>query len=127
MKYFKKERVMKIFFSFLIFITLLCEVYALDGIKNINKEEFKKLISEDKKIILLDVRTKEEYDTGHFDNSLLIDINSPDFLKRIKTLDKNKTYIVYCRSGNRSMKAAELMKREGFKSLYNLSGGYFRQ
>lgn len=44
---------MKRFFSFLIFITLLCEVYALQGIKNINKEEFKKLVSEDKKSFFL--------------------------------------------------------------------------
>ena len=52
-----------------------------------------------------------------------IDINQPDFIKHLAELDKNKPVLVYCAIGGRSSKAMAIMKKEGFKEVYNLEGG----
>lgn len=74
-------------------------------------------------IVILDVRTKSEFNEGHLANSINIDFQSDTFLNEISKLDKSKTYAVYCRSGNRSGKAVATMSNEQFISLYNLNGG----
>lgn len=73
-------------------------------------------------LVILDVRTPEEYAEGHIENSVNIDFNADDFKTNINKLDKNKTYLVYCRSGNRSKKAIAVMKELGFKEIYNIGG-----
>jgi len=74
--------------------------------------------------VALDVRTPEEYNEGHIENSSLINIKSGDFEEEIKNLDKNKNYFVYCKSGRRSKKALELMKKYGFYNVNNMIGGF---
>ena len=74
-------------------------------------------------IILLDVRTPEEYRTSHIKGSLLINFNSPDFEDQLSKLDRNKKYIVYCRVGNRSGKAVKIMENMKFIEAHNVSGG----
>lgn len=96
---------------------------SLSFVKNVKEEEFTRLILDKSETVILDVRTKEEYDSGHVEKAINIDYNSADFSKKISALDKNKTYLVYCRSGNRSSKAVSEMKGLGFTSIYNLSGG----
>lgn len=76
----------------------------------------------DEKNIVIDVRTVAEYQTGHARNSLNIDFYSPNFLEEIKKLDKEKSYRLYCRSGNRSGQAEGLMKQMGFKDVINIGG-----
>lgn len=74
-------------------------------------------------IVLLDVRTQEEYSEGHIRGSVNIDVESPDFLERVQGLYHEKCIIgVYCRSGRRSLEAANQLSRQGY-SVYNLSGG----
>lgn len=73
--------------------------------------------------VLLDVRTPSEFMSGHIDRAINIDIESPTFTSEIKKLDKTKTYFVYCRSGNRSGQAVLIMKSDGIKNIYELSGG----
>lgn len=75
------------------------------------------------KVVVLDVRTPEEYSEGHVTGSLNIDVTNKDFLKNIKGLNKADTYKIYCRSGKRAGKAIDEMKNAGFKDLENL-GGY---
>lgn len=70
--------------------------------------------------IVLDVRTPEEFNESHVKDSRNIDFLAPDFSKQISKLDKTKNYKLYCRSGNRSAKAMEIMKAQGFKNLENL-------
>jgi len=72
---------------------------------------------------LLDVRTPGEYQDGNINSSKLIDFNFPDFKDKLLDLDKNKTYIVYCRVGRRSGIAVKLMKELGFKEAHNVTGG----
>lgn len=89
---------------------------------NITPEEAKKRLDSEKDIILLDVRTKEEYETGHIKDSKLMPI---DTLKEesVKSLvDKQATIFVYCRSGNRSLIAVNILVEQGYKNVYNLGG-----
>ena len=74
-------------------------------------------------IITLDVRTPSEFNEGHIEGAQLIDFQSGNFESEIETLDKSKTYAVYCRSGNRSGQAVKIMSDAGFTNLYNLNGG----
>jgi len=73
--------------------------------------------------VVLDVRTPAEYASGHLPAAKNIDIEGPDFAAGIGALDKNATYAVYCRSGNRSGTALEQMTAAGFTHVYDLAGG----
>jgi rhodanese-related sulfurtransferase len=72
------------------------------------------------KLVILDVRTPEEFSEIRVKGSQNIDWNGPDFKERVLKLDKNASYKVYCRSGNRSGRAMELMISLGFKDVENL-------
>ncbi len=90
---------------------------------NVSVVEADKLISKNA-VVVLDVRTPEEIAEGKLANALEIDYRSDSFVEECKRLDRNKSYLVYCRSGRRSSSAIEKMKELGFKKLYNLEGGY---
>lgn len=68
----------------------------------------------------INVRTPEEFAEGHSEGAVNIDLNSPDFPQMIATLDQSGTYAVYCRSGNRSAKAAQFMADNNFANVTNL-------
>jgi rhodanese-related sulfurtransferase len=70
--------------------------------------------------VLIDVRTPEEFAGGHLDGALNIDVQSADFDARITELDPAGTYLIYCRSGNRSAAAIETMEGLGFTNLSDL-------
>jgi rhodanese-related sulfurtransferase len=74
-------------------------------------------------VVILDVRTKAEFDEGHIANAININVESNEFLSEISKLDKSKTYAVYCRSGRRSADALAKMSNEQFISLSHLDGG----
>jgi phage shock protein E len=74
--------------------------------------------------MIIDVRTRQEYEEGHLaETDKLIDFMAGDFEEKIRELDKNETYYLYCRTGNRSGKAMEIMQNAGFREVYNI-GGY---
>ena len=73
--------------------------------------------------IILDVRRASEYQEGHLESALNLDYYSSGFASELDKLDKDKTYLVYCRSGNRSSGAAKIMEELGFKNVYNMQGG----
>lgn len=75
-------------------------------------------------VILVDVRTPEEYRAGHLDNSLNINWFDADFAKQMEAVDKAETIYVYCKKGGRSAKAAQLLDSLGYKNVVNLEGGY---
>ena len=77
----------------------------------------------DHDFIILDVRTSAEYATGHIPNAVLLDFNSPDFADKAERLPKIATYLVYCRSGNRSAKAAVMLREKGFPEVLEIKGG----
>jgi len=91
--------------------------------KNADVAEFDKLRA-DKKNIVLDVRTKKEFDAGHIPGAVNIDVNAPDFEEKVARLDKGQTYLVHCGAGVRSVKACEKMGKLEFPKLVNLEGGF---
>ncbi|MFC1897706.1 rhodanese-like domain-containing protein [Chloroflexota bacterium] len=72
--------------------------------------------------VIIDVRTPEEFVEGYLENALNINFNSENFSANINKLDKDKTYLVYCRSGNRSGRAVSIMTDLGFKEVYDMGG-----
>ncbi len=74
-------------------------------------------------VITLDVRTPGEFAEGYIKGARLIDFQSSNFENQIATLDKNATYAVYCRSGNRSGQAVKVMQDAGFINVFNMKGG----
>ena len=77
-----------------------------------------------KDVQLVDVRTPMEYNNGHIDDAVNFDVNGTSFLKQIKTLDKEKPVYLYCKMGGRSNRAAEILKSNGFKKIFDYTGGY---
>lgn len=75
------------------------------------------------KAFVIDVRTPEEYVTGHIKNAMLVDVSQPDFKARVGQLDHTRPYYVYCQVGNRSRDAVEIMRDMGFAEVYGLEGG----
>ncbi|MEO7174805.1 MAG: thioredoxin domain-containing protein [Saprospiraceae bacterium] len=75
---------------------------------------------------VLDVRTPDEYSKGHLQGATNIDWNGNDFQKQVAALDKSKPVFIYCLSGGRSSAAANQMRSEGFKEVYELSGGIMK-
>ncbi len=74
--------------------------------------------------VLLDVRTVEEYSEGHLEGAAQLDYyETESFESALDTMDKSKTYYIYCRSGGRSGTVLTMMQQKGFKSVYNLDGG----
>lgn len=89
---------------------------------NITPEEAKKRLDSEKDIILLDVRTKEEYETGHIKNARLMPLDSIKEESVKNLVDKEATIFVYCRSGSRSSAAAKILVEQGYINVYNLGG-----
>ena len=89
---------------------------------DISTEEFKEKRAE-KEGVIIDVRTQEEYEEGHLaETDHQYDMMNGEFQRQIKNFDKDETYYLYCRSGNRSGQAARMMKNAGFENVYNIGG-----
>ncbi len=73
--------------------------------------------------IVIDVRSPQEYREAHLPNAKIINMQDADFIQKISQLDPEAHYYVYCRSGARSSSACQLMSKQGFRNLNNLSGG----
>ena len=89
---------------------------------DISTEEFKEKRAETKGVII-DVRTQGEYDEGHLvEADYQYDLMNGEFQSQLDRLNKEETYYLYCRSGNRSGQAARIMKKAGFENVYNVGG-----
>ncbi len=75
-------------------------------------------------VVIIDVRTAGEFNEGHITNAINIDVESMQFDAEIAALDKDVTYALYCRSGNRSSIAAGKMSDAGFTSILNAQVGF---
>ncbi len=95
-------------------------------IENISTQEAFTLIQNNRNnpdFVILDVRTSEEVADGYIENAINIDFYSKTFRNELDNLDKNKTYLIYCRSGSRSGKALDIMTELNFREVYNISDG----
>lgn len=91
---------------------------------DLNQEDWRKQLQDDRDAVILDVRTEEEVEDGYIPGAQFIDFyKGAEFLEAIDALDKSKSYYIYCRSGNRSGQACSIMNSRGFERTYNLVGG----
>ena len=95
-------------------------------LENVTPAEANGIIQSNKEnpsFILLDVRTPLEFSAGNIQGAINLDFYSSTFQDDLNRLDKNDTYLIYCRSGNRSTQALQIMSTLGFLEVYNLTGG----
>jgi len=93
-------------------------------IRSVDSRDAKIILDEEEDIILLDVRTPEEYAEGHLAGAKNLDYNAPNFTEQIQQLDPDQKYMLYCAVGGRSGKSLEIMKEMGFKQVYNVTEGF---
>jgi len=110
--------------SLFIVVTGFCaDKAAAPGAKRIGVDEYEKLRGATN-TVLLDVRSKAEFEKGHIPGATNIDINSLQFEENLNKLDTNKTYLVNCAVGMRSARACKKMETIGFGHLYDLAPGF---
>jgi rhodanese-related sulfurtransferase len=115
---------MKYFSVFVFTIAfILFSIAATAQVSQINEAEFLTL-SKKANVVILDVRTPDEVSGGYLKGTtLFFNYYDNDFASKVQALDKSKEYVVYCRSGARSNKAAQIMADAGIKKVHNLQGG----
>jgi len=101
---------------------LSCTQIANKGVTLLDSIQFEEKINEGN-VILVDVRTPGEWESGVIKNPLKLNFLEIDFKQKIEKLDKTRPIAVYCKSGGRSSKAAKLLSEIGFKEVYDLKGG----
>ena len=89
--------------------------------KKISAKEAKEII-ESEDVIILDVRTQEEYNEGHIENSVLLPVNDISSKAEEILTDKDAKILVYCRSGNRSATASKQLIKMGYTNVYDFGG-----
>ena len=92
--------------------------------QNVTPDQAEKLLKEKKDIVVLDVRTPEEFKSGHIAGAKNVDFQSEDFKKQVAALDKSKTYLVHCAAGGRSSRALEVLDKDKFSHVYHMNGGF---
>jgi len=95
-------------------------------IVKVSPDEAYRLIQENKNkpnFVIIDIRTPQEYKTGHIENAININFYDSNFKQELSRLDRDKTYIVYCRTGHRSDMAMPIFRELGFKEVYEMDGG----
>ena len=124
----------KKYIVFAILVVVICLGFVLTSqsdpdskhITAVSAKEAAELIDkhdEDSEFVILDIRTQGEFKSGHLAKSVLIDFYSQTFAEKLNQLDKEKTYLIYCRSGNRSSKSLEIFKKLKFEKVYHMSSG----
>lgn len=108
------------------FLGLFSFVSSKAQTTNLNPQEFIVKVKTTKNAQLLDVRTPQEWEAGKVASSNCINVNDAAFKQQIEKLDKNKPVFVYCAAGGRSSKAAPILQQAGFKYIYNLTGGGYK-
>ncbi|GAB4239376.1 MAG: rhodanese-like domain-containing protein [Ekhidna sp.] len=109
-------------FLYLFLIYFVCLACQQSGTTIITAEELKQKQQEGTQVV--DIRTKNEFDSGHIPGALHIDYSQPDFAKRMEALGKETPIIIHCAKGGRSGRAMSILKEAGFVNVYDYSGGF---
>jgi rhodanese-related sulfurtransferase len=88
---------------------------------DVTVEEAKSLIESNSSLIILDVRTREEYDSGHIDGAILIPVSELE--DRLDELSKEEELLIYCRTGNRSTNSVNILKANGYTKIFHMKDG----
>ncbi|MAU31286.1 MAG: hypothetical protein CMC36_05200 [Flavobacteriaceae bacterium] len=108
-------------FVFCLIIFNSCDFFNPNEIKLISNAQFIDIEGHD--YTLVDVRTTKEYESGHIPNAISIDFNSKAFENKILKLDKRSSIVLYCRTQNRSAKAANFLKENNYEDISIILGG----
>ena len=122
------------FITYAITIIILCFWFVLPSLSSqdsthiltVSAKEAADLIDKykgDTGFAVLDIRTPGEFQSGHLPGAILIDLYSQTFVDQLSRLDKEKTFLIYCRTGNRSTKSLEIFKKLKFQKIYHMSTG----
>ena len=122
------------FITYAITIIILCFWFVLPSLSSqdsthiltVSAKEAADLIDKyngDSGFAVLDIRTPGEFQSGHLPGAILIDLYSQTFVDQLSRLDKEKTFLIYCRTGNRSTKSLEIFKKLKFQKVYHMSTG----
>lgn len=90
--------------------------------KTVTQETAMKMMSEEKDYIIIDVRTKYEFEGGHIPGAISLPVDRIGDGDIPELPDKNQLIMVYCRSGNRSRQAAEKLSKKGYKNVVDFGG-----
>jgi len=123
------ERKASIVVVLLLTLTMVTTAAAGSAVKNVTVGKAQTLMKEragKTDFVILDVRTPEEFAEGHLDGAVNLDVQARDFEKKLRVLDRKKSYLVYCRTGNRSRKATVAMEALGFRSIFHMNEGIVR-
>ena len=105
-------------------VTTTVDAATVDGLRTVSADEAAAVIDDaPNDLVVLDVRTDEEYADGHIDGAIVVDFYSPDFADQLAALDPDVPYVLYCQSGNRSGQTMTLLDELGFASVANVDGG----
>lgn len=104
----------------MVFLTFSCGKSSEEKASLVSPQELSHVQDE---IVLIDVRTPQEYEQGHLENSININIAGDSFKEEVEKLDKSQPVYVYCKVGGRSARAASTLKEMGFEEVYDLEGG----
>ncbi len=107
----------------LVAILFIISAFTPTELTIIYSKDVNKMMSGKTKYVLLDVRTPGEFNSGHIKGAINIDVNQNDVYSKIDNLDKKATYIVYCRTQNRSQVVGNYMISKGFKEVYKMQDG----
>ena len=105
-----------------VFLFVFLWIIQPPKVEVLEKLQYKALV--EKGYTIIDVRTPEEYEEGHIEGAQNINIKSEAFVTEIENLSKSDTLLIYCRSGRRSLYAAQVMVSIGFQRIYDLEGGF---
>jgi rhodanese-related sulfurtransferase len=111
-----------------IMLTLGARLALATEIQYLSARQAKVLIDDNSnrsnsEFVILDVRTPKEFTQGHIAGAVLLDFRNPKFVSGLKRLDRSKTYLIYCRSGNRSGQTLKLIESMDFRKVYHLKHG----
>jgi len=117
-------RISEIYKFLFVFILFSNNVNCQRNTNQIGNSKLVELMAKED-IQILDVRTEKEFKDGAIEGAVNIDFWDPDFeIKVLSRLNKRRTTVVYCAAGGRSEMAYKLLAKKGFKTLYDLKGGY---
>lgn len=94
------------------------------GIVDVDAEKAAELVASNGDLVILDVRTPEEFAEGHLAGAVNIDFKGTDFEEKVSELDTSKSYLLHCRSGGRSGASLPVFEGLGFSEVYHLNTGY---
>ncbi|MFN4986612.1 MAG: rhodanese-like domain-containing protein [Ignavibacteria bacterium] len=113
----------RFFTNLAVILIAAASVACAQQYKNVTAQEAKTMIGKGN-VVVVDVRTPQEWNAGHLSGAVLVDFYDANFESNIKKVGKDKQVLVYCARGGRSASAAEKMSSWGWKNVTNMTGGY---